>query len=161
MSAPQRPELNWQRCAELHNLLLETGWVPVHRETDWVQDETPWWEENFGENTDTNSILAAELEERLQPSVVKFLQAVKNDYPGNECDENLFYYISELITPEEMLKSLNQDKSIFVPDNKQPIAVLPTLGRPMPSNPEVEVPDITDNRFIWLYQAPGAINGGT
>lgn len=40
MSAGQRPELNWQRCAELHNRLLEIGWVPVLEETDWKQDYT-------------------------------------------------------------------------------------------------------------------------
>jgi hypothetical protein len=152
MSVFQRPELNWQKCAELHNRLLEIGWVPVHNETGWDQDKTPWWEEHFGQD---KSSIAVELERRLEPSVVQFLQATVNDYPGNEKDENLFYYISKLISPEDMIKSLNQDETTRVPNNSHTFAMLPTPGVPVTGHPPSETPAITEDRFVWLYRVSG------
>ena len=158
MSVPQRAELNWQRCAELHNRLLEIGWVPVLKETDWKQDTTTWWEEYFGQDKDI--AIAEELEHRLEPSVVKFLQATINDYPGNEGDEHLFYYIQDLVTPEEIIKSLNQDAETGVPDNRGSIIRVPPPGVPVTLPPERYIPDNTDDRFVWLYRIPGEKIGG-
>jgi hypothetical protein len=158
MSAAQRPELNWQRCAELHNRLLEIGWVPVLEETDWKQDTTPWWEEHFGE--DRNITMAAELERRLAPSVVKFLRATINDYPGNDEEEHLFYYIQELVTPEDMIKSLNQDADTGVPDNRGSVIRVPLPGVPITLPPVRDIPDNVDDRFVWLFRIPGERKGG-
>jgi hypothetical protein len=158
MSASQRPELNWQRCAELHNRLLEIGWVPVLEETDWKQDKTPWWEEHFGQ--DRSITVAAELESRLAPSVVKFLQATINDYPGNEQDEHLFYYIRKLVEPEDMIKSLNQDSVTAIPINRMPVPRAPIPGVPVTGPPVYEMPDNEDDRYIWLYSITGNRYGG-
>ena|ERR1700760_3473178 len=158
MSTGQRPELNWRKCSELHNRLLEIGWVPVLEETDWKQDTTTWWEEHFDQ--DRNITVAAELERRLAPSVVKFLKATINDYPGNDEDENLFYYIQKLVTSEDMIKSLNQDPDTGVPDNRSSVIMVPPPGVPIALPPVKDIPENVDNRFVWLYSIPGERKGG-
>jgi hypothetical protein len=41
------PDLNWERCAELHNRILDIGWTALE-ETGWEPDLESWWDHYFG-----------------------------------------------------------------------------------------------------------------
>jgi len=107
-------EMNWQKCADLHNQILDIGWATM---TDFVQGHESWWESHFSDSTsepEADSV-KEQLEQRLAPSLIKFLQTAKDDYPGSEHDENFFYYLKKLVDPKEMIMSLDQDSITGVP----------------------------------------------
>jgi hypothetical protein len=47
------PELNWERCAELHNRILDIGWAALE-ETGWEPDLESRWNHYFG-NIDSDT----------------------------------------------------------------------------------------------------------
>lgn len=131
----QRPSLNWQLCAELHNRILEIGWEVVSEETGWEPDADSWWEHYFGaegesdsdsvpddgekieqdegeddpEKDDKSPELVQQLLKRLHPDLVKFLQNAKHDYPGTRDSSNFIYYLQVLMTPRQMTLVLDND----------------------------------------------------
>lgn len=78
--------LDFQRCAALHNAILEHGWTASGRPTA-DMPETTWWAHHSDspERNDTAS--------RLHPSVIEFL---KRAYHFNEDDFNFFHYLTGL-----------------------------------------------------------------
>jgi hypothetical protein len=50
---PEPGELDWEKCANLHNRILDIGWAAVggHRQ------QKSWWEHYFGEGSKANSML--------------------------------------------------------------------------------------------------------
>jgi hypothetical protein len=94
--ATSEEELDYVRCAALHNHIVELGWVGAGRDLDTLERRT-WWEENGQE--------AEDIRDRLSPSLVNFL---KRAYVGPQ-DEiwSWHYYLSGLLDPESFFESPN------------------------------------------------------
>lgn len=80
------PELDYERCAVLHNSIAIYGWVRSGRQIA-DMDRRPWWTKHGSEL----------LQRYLRPSLVKFLKKVF-DFPK----ANFFYYVSGLAGPRQM-----------------------------------------------------------
>jgi hypothetical protein len=124
---PQPPVFRWELCADLHGRILDVGWKVVTDETGWEPDMSSWWDHYFsGENgNDSDGVaehekgtpemesdniqLAAELQRRLHPDVVRFLKKARHDYPGTEDSCHFFYFLEKLMTPQRMIDALNND----------------------------------------------------
>jgi hypothetical protein len=77
--------LDFQRCAELHNAILEHGWLTSGRSAEGFQSQcTPFYER------------AAEvIDEKCSSSLKAFFQAARN-VPPETNDFNFFYNVSVL-----------------------------------------------------------------
>ncbi|KAG9690144.1 hypothetical protein KCU95_g13948, partial [Aureobasidium melanogenum] len=84
------PELDFDRCAALHNTIAIYGWLRSGRKVA-DMDRKTWWQKR-GNTT---------LEVLLRPSLVKFLKKIF-DLPGGD-GSHFFYYISRVAKPREML----------------------------------------------------------
>lgn len=82
--------MDHQRCAALHNYLIQYAWVASNR--DLGDFESQSWFEKHGDK-------ANEIRERLEPSLVKFLESV---YDSSELDVSLFYWVSRLNDPDAL-----------------------------------------------------------
>lgn len=83
---PRQSEgLDFERCAELHNVILEHGWLSSGRSAEDFQLQcTPFYER------------AAEvIDERCTPSLKAFLQVARDAPPGTN-DFNFFHNVSTL-----------------------------------------------------------------
>jgi hypothetical protein len=86
----QSPELDFERCAALHNTISIYGWLRSGRKVA-DMDRKTWWMKH-GSKT---------LEVLLRPSLVRYLKKIF-DLPGGD-GSHFFYYISRLAKPREML----------------------------------------------------------
>lgn len=92
---PSRPprdtkELDYDRCAALHNTIAIYGWLRSGRKVA-DMDRKTWWQKHGN----------ATLEVLLRPSLVKYLKKIF-DLPGGN-GSHFFYYISRLARPREMI----------------------------------------------------------
>jgi hypothetical protein len=88
--------MDWERCASLHNLIIELGWTGLgNSETE--MPRITWWQANI-----TNDILKEEWSRRLSPSLKLFLQAA-----FETPHENFFYYISGLNGPSRFYTGIH------------------------------------------------------
>jgi hypothetical protein len=134
---------DWEKCAELHNQILDIGWAaPALREAAQLRNLDSWWQHYFGEVASRNNengnqaeeesnqqgdpAIALELEQRLSPSVVKFLQKARYHCPGWHPQPSFFYYFGSLVSPKNIIQSLN--------DELGPVA-----------------PGFQTDRYVWLY----------
>jgi hypothetical protein len=81
-------ELDWERCAAMHNTLLLFGWVCSGKRIPQM-DKKSWWSRHGN----------SQLKAILSPSLVKYLSKIF-DVPGH----NFFYHISGLASPKDMLE---------------------------------------------------------
>ena len=89
-------EMDYERCAALHNHIVELGWVGGGRYLETLERRT-WWEQ-YGQDADDIRI-------RLAPSLVNFL---KRAYVGPENDVwSWHYYLSGLMDPESFFEAPN------------------------------------------------------
>lgn len=98
---PARDEgdLDYERCAVLHNAIVKHGWVAGGRSLDDLPLTTCWEadEEGWEDNTD-----------RLQPSMIEFLKraydtALPDTTPLHNCASRqykFFYFLSGLVWPQ-------------------------------------------------------------
>jgi len=84
----QIDELDVDRCAAMHNTLLLFGWVCSGKKIPALEKRS-WWSRHG----------TPALKQTLRPSVVRYLSKIF-DVPGH----NLFYHISGLANPSEMLQ---------------------------------------------------------
>ncbi|KAL2034377.1 hypothetical protein D6D19_03943 [Aureobasidium pullulans] len=85
----QTPELDFDRCAALHNTISIYGWLRSGRKVA-DMDRKTWWMKH---GTKTLEVL-------LRPSLVKYLKKIF-DLPGGD-GSHFFYYISRLAKTREM-----------------------------------------------------------
>ncbi|CZR67307.1 uncharacterized protein PAC_17206 [Phialocephala subalpina] len=93
---PQNPPraidgLDYERCAALHNYLIRYAWVASNR---------PLCDLKFQSWFDNHGNAANDLRSRLEPNLVKFLEAVYD--PSGSDDTILFYWVSGLTYPDEL-----------------------------------------------------------
>jgi hypothetical protein len=81
-------ELDWARCAFLHNHILEMGWTGSGRDLAEL-DKRTWWEYH-GESAEA-------LRPHLSPSLVKFFEHAWQG-PDQE-EQSFFYYVTGLMPP--------------------------------------------------------------
>jgi len=87
---PQNPpreieELDFQHCIELHNAILEHGWLSSGRSAEDFQSQcTPYYER-----------AAEEIDEKCSTSLKAFFQGAR-DVPPGESRFNFFYNVSVL-----------------------------------------------------------------
>jgi hypothetical protein len=48
--------LDWGKCANLHNKILDIGWAAMGG--DVVRRQESWWEHYFGENSEANGMVS-------------------------------------------------------------------------------------------------------
>lgn len=89
--------MDWERCACLHNLIIQLGWTGLgNPETE--MPRRSWWQTNI-----TNEALEEEWSRRLSPSLKLFLQAAY-ETPH----ENFFYYVSGLNGPNRFYTGMHE-----------------------------------------------------
>jgi hypothetical protein len=148
---------NWELCADLHNRILEIGWEVLTDETGWEQDMDSWWEYYFGREDDEDNDdeaevekddpekdekdprLTEELQQRLHPDIVKFLNKARHDYrvTGSHC--HFFYYLQGLPRPRDIIKALDND-------------ILMGFVFSILDPPQI-------NQMVWLYKFPEQLGG--
>jgi hypothetical protein len=108
---PRGEELDYQRCAALHNHILELGWVGAgHYLAD--LDRRSWWE--------FHGPAAEAIRSRLVPSVINFLQRAQI---GTADDSwHWHYYFSGLSYPDQLFAARNLD------DNDDDVLLLYSLA---------------------------------
>jgi len=92
-------DLDYERCAALHNAILKHGWTASGRSIDELPLNTCWEanEQEWEDNTD-----------RLQPSIIEFLKRAHNtELPDTEPlynfqsrDYKFFYFLDGLVGPQ-------------------------------------------------------------
>lgn len=89
--------MDWERCASLHNLIIELGWTGLgNSETE--MPRITWWQANI-----TNDILEEEWSRRLSRSLKLFLQAA-----FETPHKNFFYYVSGLNGPSRFYTGIHE-----------------------------------------------------
>ena len=78
--------LDYQRCAELHNAIVEHGWTRSGRPLE-AMPSTAWWDMQI-DNPRRDATISL-----LHPSVVEFL---KRAYQFGEKDFNFIHYLTAL-----------------------------------------------------------------
>jgi hypothetical protein len=95
--------MDWERCAALHNLIIQLGCTGI-RNPDTEVPRRTWWQARI-----TNESLKEEWSRRLSPSLKLFLQTAY-EIPH----ENFFYYASDLDVPSSFfMRAYEQDDSIL------------------------------------------------
>jgi len=91
-------DLDYERCATLHNAIVKHGWSASGRSLDDLPLMTCWEasEEEWEEGTD-----------RLQPSMIEFLKRAYTELPDTEPlynfqsrDYKFFYFLDGLVGPQ-------------------------------------------------------------
>jgi len=91
-------ELDFERCAALHNFILEVGWLQSGRRLVEL-DRRSWWE--------YHGAAAEAVRERLAPSVVKFLQRAQ--VGTSDGSHTWFYYFRGITDPGEIFDARGGD----------------------------------------------------
>lgn len=84
--------LDYERCAALHNYLIQYAWAASGRNINHLKFST--WFNNHGDTANA-------IRDRREPSLVKFLETAC-DPPGGCDDIILFYWVSGLTYPDEL-----------------------------------------------------------
>lgn len=94
--------LDHERCAALHNLIVERGWTQRGFEVHQL-DKRTWWDCHGGDAA------LASISARLDSSVVSFLKAVWHGYSMHtaEQDHDFHRYLSALSSPEQLWQNTN------------------------------------------------------
>lgn len=93
--------LDHERCAALHNLIIERGWTASGRSLNHL-DRRSWWECHGGDAQ--LSPHAA----KLSPSVVAFLKAAWHGYRMTAQPQHAFFrYLSGLCSPDDLWQNTN------------------------------------------------------
>jgi hypothetical protein len=125
------PTFNHALCAELHNRILSIGWSAPH-DPSRTPDPLSFWQFWFtshpphergsassnanAEDSQVDEQLKAQLERRLAPGVLKFLQTARHDCPGIDGFKFFFFGVNGLQPPEMMLSDL--DGAFWHPDDR-------------------------------------------
>ncbi|KAF9639165.1 hypothetical protein BFW01_g10062 [Lasiodiplodia theobromae] len=93
------PVLDWNRCAQLHNRIVELGWLGHNNGSSGrdaaTRDKTTWWAKHQHE--------AERIQERLTPGLVEFLQRAQLPEEGLA----FTYELSGLADPATMFAHLD------------------------------------------------------
>ncbi|KAL7812408.1 hypothetical protein V8C44DRAFT_349429 [Trichoderma aethiopicum] len=93
--------LDHERCAALHNLIIERGWTASGRSLSDL-DRRSWWE-CYGGDAQLSSHAA-----KLSPSLIAFLQAAWHGYTMTAQPEHAFFrYLVGLSTPDQLWENAN------------------------------------------------------
>lgn len=92
-------DLDYERCAALHNAIVRHGWIASGRSPDDLPLETCWGSDEEGREADAD---------RLQPSMIEFLKRAYNtELPDTEPLYNFqsrsykfFYFLDGLVEPQ-------------------------------------------------------------
>ncbi|KAH5158348.1 hypothetical protein HBI24_069250 [Parastagonospora nodorum] len=95
--------LDHERCAALHNYIIELGWTQRGLSLD-ALDKRTWWECHSGDAALTPDIL-----ERLEPAVISFLKAAWHGYSLDESvPQHCFHrYLGRLGFPDNLFNNVN------------------------------------------------------
>jgi hypothetical protein len=91
--------MDWERCAALHNLIVQLGWTGVGNSEAEMPRRT-WWQARI-----TDESLEEEWSRRFSPSLKLFLQAAY-ETPH----ENFFYYASDLNGPGGLFVGVHEQE---------------------------------------------------
>jgi hypothetical protein len=86
-------EVDYERCAALHNHVVELGWVGSGRSSADI-DRRTWWD-YYGDSA----------EDRLAPSLINFLQ--RAIIGSEEASWSWHYFLAGLIDPESFFEAPN------------------------------------------------------
>jgi hypothetical protein len=89
--------MDWERCASLHNLIIQLGWTGLGK-SETEMPRITWWQANI-----TNESLEEKWSRRLSPSLKLFLQAAY-ETPH----ENFFYYATGLNGPSRFFTGMHE-----------------------------------------------------
>ncbi|RFU29628.1 hypothetical protein B7463_g6712, partial [Scytalidium lignicola] len=96
--------LDHERCAALHNLIIERGWTASGRSLSDL-DRRTWWECHCGD---------AELSPhavKLSPSVIAFLKTTWHGYASTAQPPHAFFrYLARLCSPDDLWENVNYDE---------------------------------------------------
>ncbi|GFP59295.1 hypothetical protein TASIC1_0012029800 [Trichoderma asperellum] len=93
--------LDHERCAALHNLIVERGWTASGRNLSDL-DRRPWWE-CYGGDAQLAPHAA-----KLSPSVIAFLKAAWHGYVMTAQPQHAFFrYHAGLCSPEDLWQNTN------------------------------------------------------
>jgi hypothetical protein len=94
--------LDYERCAALHNYIIELGWTQRGLALDTL-DKRTWWECHGGDAALVSTV------ERLDAPVVSFLKAAWHGFArGAVTKSHLFHrYLARLCSPEELWENTN------------------------------------------------------
>lgn len=109
--------LDHERCAALHNYIVELGWTQRGLALDTL-DKRTWWQCYGGDAA------LASTAERLNPSVVSFLKAAWQGFAMDSASNpHLFHrYLGGLSTPEQLWRAMEFDEE--EEDSNEPRYVL-------------------------------------
>jgi hypothetical protein len=141
--------LDHERCAALHNELVQRGWIGSGRSLD--QLETVNWFQYYGQDAEDSQRL-------LSKDLVAFLeqaQMIKND--GQFC---LFYYVTGLLSPDRMWETFDW---MFEDEDKYRYLTL-YGATSMASHPDGLAFDQRENRAVMqmsIHDSDVTLNGRT
>ncbi|KAH0495710.1 hypothetical protein TgHK011_009243 [Trichoderma gracile] len=93
--------LDNERCAALHNLIIERGWTASGRSPSDL-DRRSWWE-CYGDDAQLSPHAA-----KISPSLVAFLQAAWHGYAMTAQPQHAFFrYLVGLSTPDQLWENAN------------------------------------------------------
>ncbi|QYS99747.1 hypothetical protein H0G86_006866 [Trichoderma simmonsii] len=91
--------LDHERCAALHNLIVERGWIASGRSLSDL-DRRSWWE-CYGGDAELSPYAA-----KLSPSVIAFLKTAWHGYAITAQPQHAFFrYLSGLCSPDDLWKN--------------------------------------------------------
>lgn len=125
--------LDFERCAALHNELIQLGWTGSGKALD--QLETLTWFEIWGEAAEESRSLLSE-------DLVSFLERAHNI--KNEDAGSFFYYVDGLMSPERMWHT-NELRNA---DEESPRYLTLYGAHDMPSHPDGLAFDLKTNKAI-------------
>ncbi|KAL7935631.1 hypothetical protein V8C35DRAFT_297840 [Trichoderma chlorosporum] len=95
--------LDHERCAALHNLIVEQGWTTSGRSLSHL-DRRTWWE-CYGGDAELSSYIA-----NLSPSVIAFLKTAWHGYVMTAQPQHAFFrYLASLCSPDDLWKNAHYD----------------------------------------------------
>lgn len=92
-------DLDYIRCAALHNYILEAGWLGSGRTLDDLLSERRTWFDAHGED-------AEGIYEKLTPGLTEFL---KRAYVVDSSTHKFFFWSDSLSDPDELWENQNPD----------------------------------------------------
>ncbi|KAL1846829.1 hypothetical protein Plec18170_008971 [Paecilomyces lecythidis] len=96
--------LDYERCAALHNLIVERGWTASGRSLSDL-DRRTWWE-CYGGDAELLPHAA-----KLSPSVVAFLKTAWHGYASTAQPPHAFFrYLAGLCSPNDLWENVNYGK---------------------------------------------------
>lgn len=115
--------LDHERCAALHNYIVELGWTQRGLALDTLDRQT-WWE-CYGSDAALTSV-----SDRLDASVVSFLNAAWHGFAMETAiQSHLFHrYLARLCSPDELWQNINYAEDEEEPNKRRFVSLYMANG---------------------------------